>query len=409
MGEVPQGVFWDEVLDAVDQSFHTVAYGFVDTENEFLGFHRKIIKADFVLAFQKRLHVEIEITAGCQFFAEILRIYHSAEIAAAVPDAGFETFQRPRPVIPVARIVAMIEQNYVFAVLQMLEHPVSQGIGQHKRSVLFPMMRLDPFFQCMIVEFHFRQDADLCLRIKPEIPGIFQSLPRSGEFGCKLHFFSLAGVRETEPDVRQFLKPACERDIFSGPDLFAVHADFQVALDIRLRQEVGDAQHDVDGGVMVKHFVFKPRQQYRVGVDGTHPFRVDIFVVIEAVHDAVFIFVFQRIGKLEHFKSAETGMAELFQVPLDRQFLEKFGAFDIVRHFCFEPLAADQFGKRRHVAGFPDAVCLEVVFPDSGAEIIKFSVQRFIIGDFDIVNRLVRDNGLQRNRLPADMSCDRGV
>ena len=160
---------------------------------------------------------------------------------------------------------------------------------------------------------------------------------------------------------------------------------------------------------MVKHFVFKPRQQYRVGVDGTHPFRVDIFVVIEAVHDAVFIFVFQRIGKLEHFKSAETGMAELFQVSLDRQLLEKFGAFDIVRHFCFESLAADQFGKRRHVAGFPDAVCLEVVFPDSGAEIIKFSVQRFIIGDFDIVNRLVRDNGLQRNRLPADMSCDRGV
>lgn len=122
VSEVAQRVRIDEILDSVNQSLHSVTDRLVDAEDVFAYRNGEIVQTNLATPLKKRLHVEAEITLRCNGGLEQFILNNPAEIAPAVPDAGFEAFQCAGEVILIIRCVPVIEQKHMFAFSKILQN-----------------------------------------------------------------------------------------------------------------------------------------------------------------------------------------------------------------------------------------------------------------------------------------------
>ena len=177
------------------------------------------------------------------------------------------------------------------------------------------------------------------------------------------------------------------------------------ARDGRFLQEIGNEDFSPDLISVEIHFGFKIRQKRGIAVELKQPCRRKILVIVEKVHNAVLVFVFETIGKLEHFETAQIRHAAFFHVLLDCRHFEFPGSRNVVRHFVRQTFALDQFRQLGHVTRFFDAVGFQIFFADSGTEIIEFLFQRFVVRNFNIMHCFMRQYRLGGNNRPVYRRC----
>ena len=151
MGEIPKSIRVNEILLVFQEAPHAVAHRLVNTADEFIHFAWEIIQADFIAAFEQSIPINIEILAGSHRILQPLRTDDSAEIATAVPNAWFATFQGARQIEGIAWTVAMIEQNDIAPSLQIGQDLFVKNIGQNGSVGMGGAMRIFKSFRGVVI------------------------------------------------------------------------------------------------------------------------------------------------------------------------------------------------------------------------------------------------------------------
>ena len=112
-------------------------------------------------------------------------------------------------------------------------------------------------------------------------------------------------------DCRELLETSCEAQAGSVVDgldraVRVADCDREVSQLFCVRQEVGCVDFEAQPLRPVECVLFEVSEQRRVSIELFHPFGGDVFVIVEAVHDAVFVFILEAVCELEHFESAES-------------------------------------------------------------------------------------------------------
>ena len=94
VAEVAERVRVDEVLDVVDEPLHAVAHGLVHSADELVDRRGEVVEVDLVGAVQQVVEVEIEVLVESEGGLERGCRNDTAEVAAAVPDAGLAALER---------------------------------------------------------------------------------------------------------------------------------------------------------------------------------------------------------------------------------------------------------------------------------------------------------------------------
>ena len=296
----------------------------------------------------------------------------------------------------------MIKEDHGLSRVEIGKERIAQSVAQHDAARLRVVGRVpgDPVGESAVFEFHVELGIDRDARgVAPDLPVVAALDARSGVLRRDRVLLRFRDFGKRDVDVDELLDAGNGEDVFAVVQFAlardALQRDTQRPEDVFAAGEVREIDGDPDGLVVKETLLRQIGEQRRVGVELPHPRGVDVLVVVEAVDDAVFVFVLEAVRELQHLEAAEPGEPEPLDVGLYGELLEVLRRGAVLGQFVGDPLGLDQSGEALHVARLFDVVLFDILRADVSDEFVEFAVQRFVVGDLDVVERLVREHGLR--------------